>query len=74
MAVKAVFAIEGMECPSCAMRLEGMEDTLDGVRSVEASYLKGQMVVEYDEKKIGEPQIAVEVSRLGYRVTGVSRK
>lgn len=63
---KIVFRVEGMECPNCAMTLEGMEDRLAGVRMVEASYRKGQMTVEFDETKISAAEIIAEVRRLGY--------
>ena len=66
MVKRMVFKVEGMECPNCAMKLEGMEDRLKGVRMVEASYRKGQMVVEFDEELISPETIATEAQRLGY--------
>ena len=66
MAKKITFKIAGMECPNCAMKLESMEDKLAGVLMAEASYHKGQLVVEYDEKRLNEEQIRAEVHRLGY--------
>lgn len=72
MVVKAVFLIEGMECPACAMRLEGIEE-IEGVRSADASYIKGHMVVNFDADKVSEEQISTEISRLGYTVKEVVR-
>jgi copper chaperone CopZ len=72
--VKAIFTVDGMECPACSMLLEGIEDTLDGIHSIEASYHKGLLVIDYDEKKVSEAQISDEVLSLGYRVTGVTHK
>jgi Cd2+/Zn2+-exporting ATPase len=66
---KQTFRVEGMECPNCAMKLEGMEDRLQGVKFVEASYRKGQMVVEFDETLVTAEQIAAEAARLGYPST-----
>ena len=69
--VKKVFNIQGMECPNCAMRLESLEDRLEGIRDIEASYHKGTLKIEYDESKLSDAQIAEEVKRLGYQVSGV---
>lgn len=60
--------IAGMECPNCAMKLEGLEDSLPGVAMVEASYRKGSMLVEYDETLLDEADIREAVERLGYTV------
>ena len=66
MAKRISLAIQGMECPNCAMRLEGIEDTLVGVLRAEASYQKGCMTVEFDEMQVNEAQIAAAIQRLGY--------
>jgi len=64
--------ISGMECPNCAMKLEQLEDHLQGVLFVEASYHKAQMIVEFTEDEITEEQIKKEVENLGYLVTASS--
>jgi len=68
MAKRIKLKIQGMECPNCAMLLERIEDKVPGVLLAEASYRKAQMVVEYDEARLTEAQIAAEVERLGYQV------
>ncbi|PKN98459.1 MAG: copper resistance protein CopZ [Chloroflexi bacterium HGW-Chloroflexi-4] len=60
--------INGMECPNCAMILEGIEDKLKGVKSAEASYRKTQLIVEYEESLLSKDQIKAEVKRMGYEV------
>lgn len=60
--------IIGMECPSCAMRLEQLEDRLAGVEQVEASYRKAEMKVRFCEQQVSLEQIKAEVARLGYQV------
>lgn len=67
MAKRIMLTIEGMECPNCAMKLERMEDTLEGVVLAEASYRKAQLIVEFNEEKVSETQIRAEVRRLGYQ-------
>lgn len=68
--VKKTLKISGMECPNCAMNLERIEDTLPGVLLAEASYHKGQMVVEFDETRVSEAQIHEAVRRMGDKVAG----
>lgn len=68
MTTRITMKIGGMSCPNCAMVLEQMEDRLNGVKQVEASYHKGQMTVVYDETVITKEQIKTEVNRLGYEV------
>jgi copper chaperone CopZ len=66
--LKDIFRIPDMECPSCAMRLEGLEDDLPGVKRVRASYVKQQMEVEYDETRLTPADIVAAIQRLGYTV------
>ena len=69
--MKKTFRIKDMHCPNCAMHIESIEDDLPGVRQVSASYQKGQMVVEFDETKIGEAEIIAAVKKAGYTADAV---
>ena len=69
MTQKITLKIEGMECPNCSMILESLEDKLEGLLLIEASYHKGQMKVEFDETKVTISRIKAEVQRLGYQVS-----
>jgi copper chaperone CopZ len=71
---KIILKIEDMHCSNCVMILERIEDKLDGVLTAEASYHKGQMVVEYDEDKLEVEQIKAEILRMGYHVSGITEK
>ncbi len=64
--VKAEFLITGMHCPNCAMRLESLEDSLAGIRSAEANYQKGSLVVEYDSARLGEAELLLAIQEAGY--------
>jgi copper chaperone CopZ len=64
--LKKIFRVRDMLCPNCTMRVEGIEDELPGIKQVSASYQKGQMVVEFDETKIGEAEIIAAVKKAGY--------
>ncbi len=64
--LKQTFRVEDMSCSNCAMKLESLEDTLDGVKEINASYHKLTMVIEYDETKLTPQQIVEAVKRKGY--------
>ncbi len=65
---KQVFRVLDMHCTNCAMTIEGLEDDLPGVKSVRASYKKGTVEVEYDEKRVSEGKIRDAIGELGYTV------
>ena len=68
MTRKIILKIEGMECPNCAMILEMIEDKLPGIERAEASYHKGQLVVDYNEAQVSEEKIKEAVQQLGYAI------
>ena len=65
---KQVFRVLDMHCTNCVMTIEGLEDDLPGVKSVRASYHKGTVEVEYDEKRLTEAKIKDAIGKLGYTV------
>ncbi|MBK8618121.1 MAG: cation transporter [Anaerolineales bacterium] len=65
--IKKTFKIPDMTCSACAMKLESLEDTLDGVKEINASYHKLEMVIEYDESQLTEEQIIAAVKKKGYQ-------
>jgi copper chaperone CopZ len=67
--MKKTYTITNMECPNCAMILESIEDDLPGILRVDASYHKGQLTVEFDERLVSEAQILAEVAGKGYTVS-----
>lgn len=66
--IKKEFTIPNMECSMCVMHLEAIEDELDGVKKVEASYQKQKMVVDYDETVVDVNQIITAIEAKGYVV------
>jgi len=64
--IKVTFKVLDMHCSNCAMRIENIEDELPGVKSVSASYQKGQMMVEYDEQEVTPEAIITAVKKQGY--------
>jgi copper chaperone CopZ len=69
--IKKTFKIPDMTCTNCAMKLESLEDTLDGIKEINASYHKLQMTVEYDESMLTVEQIIAAVKKKGYQALPV---
>jgi P-type Cu+ transporter len=63
---KITLTVSDMHCVNCAMTLQSLEDDLPGVKTVEASYRSGKMVVEFDEAILDEAKIIAAVKGLGY--------
>ena len=64
--MKITLRVPDMECPNCAMHLEGLEDELQGVKRISASYKKQLMEVEFDETKLSIEEILRAANALGY--------
>jgi copper chaperone CopZ len=64
--MKKIFRVRDMECPNCAMHLEGLEDELKGVKRISASYKKQTMEVEFDEALLSVDQIIAAANAIGY--------
>ena len=69
--IKKTFSVRDMHCANCAMTIESIEDDLPGVKQVFASYQKGQVVVEFDEKQVSEAEIIAAVKKMGYSAEAV---
>jgi copper chaperone len=65
--IKKTFKIPDMTCSNCAMKLESLEDDLDGVKEINASYHRLEMVIEFDESKLTDEQIVAAVKKKGYQ-------
>lgn len=64
--IQQKFQVRDMHCSNCVMTLESLEDELPGVRSIRASYRKGEMMVEFDETQISVEAILRAVKQAGY--------
>ena len=58
-----------MTCTNCAMKLESLEDVLEGVKEINASYYRLEMVIEYDASKLTDDQIIAAVKKKGYHAS-----
>jgi len=70
--IRKTFKVPDMSCTNCAMKLESLEDTLDGVKEINASYHKLEMVIVYDENKLTDEQIIAAVKKKGYQAVPVN--
>ena len=66
---KKTFKVPDMHCANCSMRLESIEDILPGIKEINASYHKQQMVVEFDESRVSVEQIVAAAKKKGYEAT-----
>ena len=69
--IKKTFKVPDMICTNCAMKLESLEDVLDGVKEINASYHRLEMVIEYDESKLNNDQIIAAIKKKGYHAIPV---
>lgn len=65
--IKKTFKVPDMTCSNCAMKLESLEDSLDGVKEISASYHKLQMEIVFDETKLSDDEIIAAVKKKGYQ-------
>lgn len=64
--MKQKFSVTGMMCAACQANVERSVRKLNGVKLANVSLLSNSMVVEYDEKQIGEEAIIQAVDKAGY--------
>jgi copper chaperone CopZ len=64
--IRKKFKVADMTCTNCAMKLESLEDVLEGVKEINASYHRLEMVIEFDESKLTDDQIIAAVKKKGY--------
>jgi len=60
--------VEGMDCASCATKIENAVQRLPGVTGVAVSVTGSSVTVTRDSSGVGEETIRNQISNLGYRV------
>ena len=63
---RAVFAVRGMSCATCARGIEKRLGKVEGVESVSAAIMLNQVYVDYDETKIDAERVTEEIRKAGY--------
>ena len=65
---KSLFHIGGMDCVSCAQKIEAAVRRVPGVEDVAISVMNSSMTVEHASSARLEPEITKQVTRLGYSI------
>jgi Zn2+/Cd2+-exporting ATPase len=60
--------VGGMDCTSCAMKIEGAVEQLAGVAEISVVVATGRLVVTYDPIRVSEADIKQRVTALGYTI------
>lgn len=60
------YKVSDMDCGTCALHIEGLEDEIAGVDTIKVSYKKQLMEITYDEHKTNPTDIRKRVKALGY--------
>lgn len=63
-----ILPIEGMDCSDCVTVIEHSLSRMDGVLSVNVSYVSQNLRVEFDSHKVDRPSIEKRIRSMGYEV------
>lgn len=61
--------IEGMECPSCAMKIEKTISKLQGVKEIKVDLGTDSAAIHYDKKNFVLEKVKDEIDKLGYKAS-----
>ena len=64
---RAVLALEGMTCASCAMRIEKGLKKVPGVKDANVNFATEQATITYDSGQTGPEQLVQKVEAVGYK-------
>ena len=62
------FSVSGMTCSSCAEHVKHEVNKLSGILKANASYEKGNAIVEFDNSKTNIAEITKAINSTGYKV------
>ena len=60
--------VSGMDCTSCAMKIEGSLQKLAGVAEISVVVATGRLIVTYDPARVSDADIEQRVTALGYTI------
>jgi Cd2+/Zn2+-exporting ATPase len=60
--------IGGMDCASCALKIESGLQKLSGVVEVSVNAATGRLTVSYDAQQVEEAEIQQQIKKMGYQV------
>ena len=59
--------VNGMDCPSCAEKIEKIVSGMEAVESAAVNFTGGKLTVRFDESAIGTSEIEDRIQKLGYQ-------
>ncbi|HAH85740.1 MAG TPA: hypothetical protein DCL60_00040, partial [Armatimonadetes bacterium] len=65
------FALAGLDCPDCALKLEKSVAKIPGVLWVSANFASAKMSVEYEPARVDTNAIESRVRQLGYGISQI---
>ena len=68
------FALEGLDCPDCASKLQKRISKLDGVHEARVNFASSSMTVKHEVGRINRADIIVAVEEAGYKATVAEEK
>jgi Cd2+/Zn2+-exporting ATPase len=66
-------SVPEMDCPSCAGKVTGSVERLDGIREIDPSPTTGTLAVTYDTQRTDEDAVRERVAAAGYAVESSQR-
>ena len=66
----ATFQVEGMTCEGCENAIQKAVQKLPGVKTVKASHVEQNTVVEFNANETSEVALAEAIKKTGFKVVG----
>ncbi len=63
---RAVFSVRNIDCTTCAIAIEKRLKKIDGIATVGTAVMLNRVFVDYDESKLGVPEIMKAIKEAGY--------
>jgi len=63
---KETYKVDGMSCASCAISVETILSSLEGIKTAHVNYANSSVWVEYDPEKVSSSQMQKSISSIGY--------
>jgi P-type Cu+ transporter len=63
---KAVFAVRGVDCVTCALAIEKQLRRVEGVKDVKSAIMLNEVFVYYDDAETNQEEIAEGIRKSGY--------
>lgn len=67
--IKTKLKITGMNCASCAMKIDFDLEDIPGVKNAKTSFAKQLTEVEFDDQKTNVESLLAQVAKTGYTAT-----